>query len=84
MADKRVMDDTPKAPPVERKRRAGPFTFLAQVRQEGRKVTWTTRRETLTATAMVLVMVVLAAIFFYVTDFFLGAVVRWLTGVGAN
>ncbi|MGE4373881.1 MAG: preprotein translocase subunit SecE [Xanthobacter sp.] len=46
----------------------GPVEFFQQVRAETRKVTWPSRRETLITTAMVFVMVFLAAIFFLVVD----------------
>lgn len=45
-----------------------PVEFFQQVRTETQKVTWPTRRETLITTAMVFVMVFLAAIFFFVAD----------------
>ena len=38
--------------------------FFRQVRQEASKVTWPTRKETTVTTGMVLLMVVIAAIFF--------------------
>ena len=47
---------------------ANPFEFIQQVRTEAAKVTWPTRRETLITTGMVLVMVVLAAMFFVAVD----------------
>ena len=56
--------------------RTNPFEFIQQVRAEGAKVTWPTRKETMITTAMVFVMAVLASIFFLVSDM----VLRW--GVG--
>ena len=47
---------------------ANPIEFLTQVRAEANKVTWPSRRETLITTALVLVMVVLASIFFVSVD----------------
>ena len=47
---------------------ANPLEFLNQVRAEASKVTWPTRRETAITTALVLVMVVLASIFFVTVD----------------
>jgi preprotein translocase subunit SecE len=44
------------------------FKFLQEVRSETEKVTWPTRRETAITTAMVFVMVALAAIFFLLAD----------------
>lgn len=63
------------------KKRTGPITFLAQVRDEGRKVTWTSRKETIAATIMVVIMVAVAAVFFYLSDTILGFLVRVITGV---
>ena len=57
---------------------ANPFEFLAQVRAEGSKVTWPTRRETLITTALVLAMVVIASIFFVAVDSALRYVVTLL------
>ena len=34
------------------KKRVGPITFFSQVRAEGRKVTWTTRKETMVASTI--------------------------------
>ena len=45
-----------------------PFKFLQEVRAETDKVTWPTRRETAITTAMVFVMVVVSAIFFFLAD----------------
>ena len=68
------------APP---KKRVGPFTFFGQVQQEARKVTWTSRQETIYATVMVVIMVVVAAGFFYLTDALVSIIVRFLTGTGS-
>jgi len=43
--------------------------FLKQVRQELQKVTWPARKETMVSTAMVLVMVAIASVFFFIVDF---------------
>ena len=45
-----------------------PFKFMQEVRAETQKVTWPTRRETLVTTAMVFIMVAVAAVFFFVAD----------------
>jgi preprotein translocase subunit SecE len=52
--------------------------FFGEVRQEARKVTWTTRKETVITTVMVFIMVAVAAVFFFVADLVLGAAVRAL------
>ena len=57
--------------------------FFKQVRQEAEKVTWPTRKETVTSTIMVFVMVVLAAIFFFLADQLVSWVVRHVLGMGS-
>ena len=56
--------------------------FVQQVRQELARVTWPTRKETIVTTAMVFVMVFIAAIFFFVVDQVLSYGVRVLFGLG--
>ena len=48
--------------------KTNPFQFIQEVRSEGAKVTWPTRRETAITTLMVFIMVALATIFFFVAD----------------
>jgi preprotein translocase subunit SecE len=45
-----------------------PFEFMQQVRAEGAKVTWPSRRETLITTAMVFVFAIIASLFFLLSD----------------
>jgi preprotein translocase subunit SecE len=45
-----------------------PFKFLQEVRAEGLKVTWPTRKETTVTTIMVFVMVFVTSIFFLAAD----------------
>ena len=59
-----------------------PFTFLQEVRKETAKVVWPTRRETLVSTIMVLIMVVIAAIFFFLADQILSYVISLVLGLG--
>jgi preprotein translocase subunit SecE len=59
-----------------------PFEFLQQVRTEVAKITWPTRRETVITTAMVLVMSIVAAVFFLAADWVLSALVTFLLGLG--
>lgn len=59
-----------------------PIAFLRQVRAETAKVTWPTRRETVISTIMVVVMVFLAAIFFFVADQLMAYAVELLLGLG--
>jgi len=59
-----------------------PFEFLQQVRSEGQKVVWPTRRETLITTGLVMLMVVFASVFFLVVDEVLRVVVGLALGIG--
>ena len=47
---------------------ANPIQFIQQVRSEVEKVVWPTRREVLVTSAMVLVMTIITAIFFFFVD----------------
>jgi len=67
-------------PPKEKKKRIGPLTFLAQVRAEGNKVTWTTRQETIQATIFVIIMSILIAIFLFLADTVITMFVNFVRG----
>ncbi len=58
--------------------KVGPIKFIAQARTEGRKVTWTSWRETVTTTILVLIMVLLFGLFFFAVDYVLGTSTREL------
>ena len=62
--------------------KTSPFQFIQQVRQEVSKVTWPTRKETTITTIMVFIMVVLAAIFFLLVDWFLSNGIKIILGLG--
>jgi preprotein translocase subunit SecE len=62
--------------------KTSPVEFFQQVRQEVSRVTWPTRKETMVTTAMVFVMVFIAAAFFFVVDQVFSAGVRMIFGLG--
>ena len=62
--------------------RFNPFSFLQEVRAEAAKIVWPSRRETAISTVMVLVMAVLASIFFLLADQLLANGVELLLGLG--
>ena len=62
--------------------KTNPAEFLQQVRNEGAKVTWPTRKETPVTTIMVLIMVIVASLFFLAADYVMGSMVRLLLGLG--
>ena len=53
-------------------------TFFRQVRTEASKVTWPTRKETITTAIMVGIMTALLALFFFGVDSILQAIVTAL------
>ena len=60
-----------------------PFKFLQEVRAEGEKVTWPTRKETTVTTMMVFVMVFVASIFFLLADQIMRLGVSFLLGINS-
>ena len=50
------------------KKRTSIAQFAREVRAEARKITWTSRSETWITSVMVAIMVVLAALFFFVVN----------------
>ncbi|MHA6289668.1 preprotein translocase subunit SecE [Maricaulis sp. CAU 1757] len=71
------------AAPAPKKKKAGPLQYLAQVRQEARKVTWTGRQELIVSTILVLILATLAMLFFWGVDSLLNWVIRFLLSLGA-
>jgi preprotein translocase subunit SecE len=59
------------------------FKFLQEVRAEGQKVTWPTRKETTVTTIMVFIMVFVASIFFLAADQFMRIAVSFLLGLNS-
>ena len=62
--------------------KTSPIEFLHQVRQEVSRVTWPSRKETVVTTAMVFMMVFVAAAFFFLVDQVFSAGVRLIFGLG--
>jgi len=58
-----------------------PAKFLREVREEARKIVWPSRRETGISTAMVLVLVAMAATFFVFVDWIISTLVRLVLGI---
>ena len=53
-----------------------PSQFAREVRAEARKISWTSRKETWITSVMVLIMVVVTALFFFLADLGLSAVIN--------
>jgi preprotein translocase subunit SecE len=63
--------------------KTNPAQFVRQVRQEINRITWATRRETLYASLSVLVMALIASLFFLLVDLLLSNVVEFLLDIGS-
>ena len=61
---------------------ASAFDFIQSVRAEARKVTWPTRRETMITTGLVIVMAIVASIFFLTVDWTIKLVLTFILGLG--
>ena len=64
--------------PEPKKPRTSPGQFLSQVRAEGRKIVWPSRKETWITSVMVFIMVVLASLFFTAVDGGIGFAINQL------
>jgi preprotein translocase subunit SecE len=62
--------------------KTNPAQFVRQVRQEINRITWATRRETMYASLSVLVMALIASLFFLLVDLLLSSVVQFLLSLG--
>ncbi len=62
--------------------KTNPGQFVREVRQEASKVTWPSRKETGVTTAMVFVMVFLAAVFLFMVDWILSLGIQAILGIG--
>ena len=58
-----------------------PIKFLKEVKQEGYKIIWPTRKETLITTAMVFVMVVIFSLFFLLVDNIISWLIKSILGL---
>jgi preprotein translocase subunit SecE len=59
-----------------------PVKFFKEVQVEAKRITWTTRKEVWITTVMVLLMVVLAGVFFFVVDGALGFLTTYINKIG--
>ena len=65
------------------KKRVSPAQFIAEVRAEARKVTWTSWKETWITSLMVFIMVVLVSLFLFLSDFLLNLGVSGIIKLGS-
>ena len=62
--------------------KTSPAQFVRQVRQELKRITWATRRDTIFATISVLIMVLIASLFFFLVDLLLSSIVEMILDFG--
>ena len=62
--------------------KTSPAQFVRQVRQELKRITWATKKDTLFATITVLIMVVIASAFFFLVDLLLSNIVELILNFG--
>jgi preprotein translocase subunit SecE len=62
--------------------KTGPIEYFQQVRNEIKKITWPSRKETMVSTVAVFIMVTIAAIFLFLADQVMAFLVRFLLGLG--
>lgn len=62
--------------------KTSPGEFVRQVRQETRKVSWPTRRETMITTVMVFILTAILSVFFLGVDWVLASIVKLLLSLG--
>ena len=61
--------------------KTSPGEFIRQVRSEASKVVWPAWSQTVRTAIMVFIMTALLALFFFATDSFFSAIVRFLLGL---
>jgi len=62
--------------------KTNPVQFVDQVKTETKKVTWPTRKETITSTIAVFIMVTLASLFLFFADQILAFIVNFILDFG--
>ena len=63
-------------------KKTSPAGFIREVRNESKKVTWPSRKETTVSTIAVFIMVTLASIFLYFADQIIAFLIRLVMGFG--
>ena len=65
------------------KKRVSLAQFIAEVRAEGRKVTWTSRKETWITSVMVVIMVVVVSVFLFLIDLIVNVGINGIIKLGS-
>ena len=56
--------------------------FFREVRLEGQKVTWPTRKETITTTIVVFIMITIMALILLFSDWVISSVIEFILALG--
>jgi preprotein translocase subunit SecE len=64
--------------------KVSPFKFLQEVRAEGQKVTWPSRRETMITTIMVFIVTAASAVYFLIADWIMRMIVTFVLTLGGG
>jgi len=59
----------------------GVVKFFKQVRQEAEKVTWSSRKDTIMSTIVVLVMILIMSVFFLIVDSVVFNIIQKILGL---
>ena len=59
------------------------INFFRETKQEGLKVTWPTRKETVTTTIIVFIMIFIVSMILFVADGIISSLVKFILGLGA-
>ena len=80
-----VMTPAPSTrPPAEPKKKTNPAQFAKEVRQEARKITWTSWKETWINAVLVLILVTITAVFFLLVDGTLSFLIQQLLRLASS
>ena len=60
----------------------GIVKFAREVKQEALKVTWPSRKETVTTTIVVFIMIFIMSMFLLFADFTISAIIDFILGLG--
>ncbi len=63
-------------------KKTSPLTFAREVRNEAKKVTWPSRKETTIGAVAVFIMVTLASVFLFFADQVIAFLIRLIMGFG--
>ena len=58
--------------------------FSREVKQEGQKVTWPTRKETTTTTIVVLIMIAIFSVILMMSDWVISAAIEFILSLGSK